>query len=187
LYDFVLEVKYSMLKLIKNALVYTPDYIGKKDILICGDKIAKVEDYIPTPSEDFYEIEVIDASNQIIVPGFIDLHVHLTGGGGEGGSASNIVDAYDASLTRTTPTVMGYARGYLAAAGVTGCALFGGGYGAAQTNVVDAYDSELTHSEATVLTSARHNLTAAANGNYLLFGGGEASSRTAVVDEYKFA
>ncbi|MCM0650568.1 beta-aspartyl-peptidase [Clostridium swellfunianum] len=74
-----------MLKLIKDALIYTPDFIGQKDILICGDKIAKIEKNIPLPPKNFYEVEVIDAANQIVVPGFIDLHVHLTGGGGEGG------------------------------------------------------------------------------------------------------
>jgi beta-aspartyl-dipeptidase (metallo-type) len=74
-----------MLKLLKNALVYNPDFLGKKDILICSDKIARIDDNIPSPSHDFYEVEIIDASNQIITPSFIDLHVHLTGGGGEGG------------------------------------------------------------------------------------------------------
>jgi beta-aspartyl-dipeptidase (metallo-type) len=74
-----------MIKLIKNGFVYAPTFIGKKDILICGDKIAKIDDIIPSPSSDFYEVEIIDASNQIVTPGFIDLHVHITGGGGEGG------------------------------------------------------------------------------------------------------
>ncbi len=36
----------KMIKLLKNAEVYTPEYIGKKDILIAGSKVAKIEDSI---------------------------------------------------------------------------------------------------------------------------------------------
>ncbi|PAB60015.1 beta-aspartyl-peptidase [Anaeromicrobium sediminis] len=72
-----------MLKLIKNGEVYTPDYIGKKDILITGDKIGYILDNIHMP-ESFVYVEIIDATGKIVVPGFIDAHVHICGGGGEG-------------------------------------------------------------------------------------------------------
>lgn len=68
--------------LIKNANVYSPKYIGKKDILISKDKIYKIENEINIQG---IEIEIIDAKNKLIVPGFIDNHVHIIGGGGEGG------------------------------------------------------------------------------------------------------
>lgn len=74
-----------MLKIIKNASVYTPEFAGKKDLLICDDKIAKIDDFIQIPPVEFYEAEVIDAAEQYLLPGFIDLHVHIIGGGGEGG------------------------------------------------------------------------------------------------------
>jgi len=61
--------------------VYSPDYIGKKDIFISGGKINLIRDNIDINHED---IKVIDGSNKILTPGFIDQHVHITGGGGEG-------------------------------------------------------------------------------------------------------
>lgn len=33
-------------------------------------------------------ITIVDATSQLVVPGFVDLHVHLTGGGGEMGPQS---------------------------------------------------------------------------------------------------
>lgn len=73
-----------MIKIIKNAEIYSPEFLGKKDIVIVGDKIEGIYENIKVP-EDFLSIEVIDAEGKILVPGFIDAHVHLIGGGGEGG------------------------------------------------------------------------------------------------------
>lgn len=66
---------------IKNAEVYTPEYVGKKDILICNEKIECIEDEI---KDNPFEHEVLDGTGMILTPGFIDQHVHVTGGGGEG-------------------------------------------------------------------------------------------------------
>lgn len=72
-----------MLKLIKNGEVYAPDYLGKKDILLVGGKIGYIQDNINIP-KDFVNIDIIDANGKYVVPGFIDSHVHICGGGGEG-------------------------------------------------------------------------------------------------------
>lgn len=72
-----------MLMLIKNGEVFAPEYLGKKDLLITNNKIGYIEDEIPIP-EDFVDIKVIDAAGMYVVPGFIDSHVHIMGGGGEG-------------------------------------------------------------------------------------------------------
>ena len=66
--------------LIRNAEVYAPEYLGKKDILIAGGKIERMADTLP----EFDGAEVIDAAGKIVTPGIIDRHVHITGGGGEG-------------------------------------------------------------------------------------------------------
>jgi beta-aspartyl-dipeptidase (metallo-type) len=77
-----------MLTLLKNAKVYTPQLIGKKDILVGGKTILAIQDQIETPKD--IEIRVIDCTGLNLVPGLIDSHVHITGGGGEGGPASRM-------------------------------------------------------------------------------------------------
>ncbi|SFB43591.1 beta-aspartyl-peptidase [Clostridium frigidicarnis] len=73
-----------MITIIKNGEVYSPEYLGKKDVVLVGDKIEGIYDNIDIPKE-FIDINVIDASGKLILPGFIDSHVHILGGGGEGG------------------------------------------------------------------------------------------------------
>lgn len=72
-----------MLTLIKNGEVLAPESLGKKDVLILNNKIGFIEDEIKVP-QGFVEMKVIDASGMYVVPGFIDSHVHIMGGGGEG-------------------------------------------------------------------------------------------------------
>ena len=35
-----------MIKLLKNAQVYAPAFLGKKDVLVAGDKICRIDDRI---------------------------------------------------------------------------------------------------------------------------------------------
>lgn len=64
----------------------------------------------------------------------------LFGGGQDGSGELSVVDAYDASLTRTTPTGLSVARHFLAATTVGNYALFGGGRASSnEQNTVDAY------------------------------------------------
>lgn len=73
-----------MLTLIKEGTVYAPEPLGKKDILILGNKIGAVAE----PGEikiEGMDVHIVKASDKIAIPGFIDSHVHILGGGGEGG------------------------------------------------------------------------------------------------------
>lgn len=70
------------LKLIKNVHLYAPEDMGMQDILICGEKIAHIEsniDLLGVP------VEVIDGQGMNALPGLIDQHVHIIGGGGQTG------------------------------------------------------------------------------------------------------
>jgi dihydroorotase len=64
-----------LLTLIKNGFVIDPasDREGIYDILIEGDKITKVAPHISLKEP----LTVIDAKGKYVMPGFIDLHVHL--------------------------------------------------------------------------------------------------------------
>lgn len=66
---------------IKNAQVYAPQDKGIQDVWIAGGKIEAVSKTLPI----IEGIDCIDATGKILTPGLIDRHVHITGGGGEGG------------------------------------------------------------------------------------------------------
>lgn len=73
--------------LIKDGDVYAPEHKGKKDILVINDKIVFIDQNILTSVLNVIDknIKIIDASKCIIIPGYIDQHVHINGAGGEGG------------------------------------------------------------------------------------------------------
>ena len=86
------------MKIIKNVHVYAPEKLGKKDLLIAGGKICHISDSLDIPEN--WEVEVIDGEGLIATPGFIDSHVHILGGGGEGGFANRTPEATLSGLTR---------------------------------------------------------------------------------------
>ena len=75
----------EMLKLIKNTKLYTPAYLGNKDILIGGEKIIKIADNLDAFKDEAF---LFDAKGKIVTPGLIDQHVHITGAGGKYGFSS---------------------------------------------------------------------------------------------------
>jgi len=76
-------------KLFRNMELYDPELLGIRDILVYDDKIIKIEKDI---NFNLAKYEAYDCSGLLCVPGFVDGHVHIIGGGGEGGF-----------FTRTTP------------------------------------------------------------------------------------
>ena len=92
--------------LIKNVSVYAPDPLGVKDVFLAGGKICAVQDSID-PGPDL-PVEVIDGTGKLLLPGFIDSHVHILGGGGEGGYRSRTPELKLSDLIRAgTTTVVG--------------------------------------------------------------------------------
>lgn len=88
--------------LIKNVELYAPQYRGKKDVLF-SSKIEMIQDSIET---DLFDI--IDGQNKILIPGLIDQHVHITGGGGEGSFKTKAPEITLSRLTKNgITTVLG--------------------------------------------------------------------------------
>ena len=94
-----------MIKLIQNTELYTPEYLGKKDILIAGNKIVVIADNL-----DVYknQADVFDVQGKIVTPGLIDQHIHITGAGGKDGFSSMTPEINISELIACgTTTVMG--------------------------------------------------------------------------------
>lgn len=70
------------MKVIRQAEVYAPDYLGKKDILLSEDKIIAIQDSIQGGFSGV-ALEEIDGRGLLAVPGFIDCHFHILGVAGK--------------------------------------------------------------------------------------------------------
>jgi beta-aspartyl-dipeptidase (metallo-type) len=75
------------LTLIRGGIVFAPKPLGQRDLLLAGGRIVAIGERLAPRGID---VAAIDATDRIVVPGFIDLHVHLIGGGGEAGPASRL-------------------------------------------------------------------------------------------------
>jgi beta-aspartyl-dipeptidase (metallo-type) len=77
----------TMLTLIRGGALFCPEPQGEKDILVAGGKVVAIDEpgriEVRGPA-----VEIVDARGKSILPGLIDPHVHILGGGGEGGPAT---------------------------------------------------------------------------------------------------
>ena len=95
-----------MVTIIRNTKVYQPEYAGVKDILILGDRIAAVGEDLRVDFGGCLEVQEIDGSGMAAVPGFIDSHEHIMGGGGEGGFHTRTPEASLGDLIRNGITTV---------------------------------------------------------------------------------
>ena len=78
-----------MLRVLRNADIYDPAPIGRRDLWIANGKILAMDVGIALPPSGVPS-EVVDLEGATVIPGLIDGHVHVTGGGGEAGPATRI-------------------------------------------------------------------------------------------------
>lgn len=103
--------------LVKHARLFAPAPPPEAvvDILMVGDRVAAIGPELATPAFAADPIE-LDAEGRITIPGLIDQHVHITGGGGEGGPLYRTPEIPSADLARAGITTV---VGVLGTDGVT--------------------------------------------------------------------
>ncbi len=78
-----------MLQLLLNADLYTPDHLRVRHLLVAGERIVWIgTDLVSLPAA--LGAQVTDLAGQRVIPGLVDCHVHITGGGGEAGPETKV-------------------------------------------------------------------------------------------------
>ena len=91
--------------LIKNADLYAPEHLGQRDLLVIGEQVALVAPEI-SGGVPGLETEVIDAAGRKVIPGYVDQHVHIIGGGGESGPYSRTPEVQLSAVTTAGVTTV---------------------------------------------------------------------------------
>lgn len=88
-----------MLTLIENGELFAPRPMGVNSILLSGNIILKIGKINRRAVEDLHVgLDVIDASDCVVIPGFVDPHQHLLGGSGEEGFATQTPEIYASEI-----------------------------------------------------------------------------------------
>jgi beta-aspartyl-dipeptidase (metallo-type) len=87
-----------MLSLLSNADLYDPSPRGRAHLLVAGDTIVWIGAERPSLPRGL--AREWDLEGRRVIPGLIDGHVHLTGGGGEAGPHTRVPPVAISRLTR---------------------------------------------------------------------------------------
>jgi N-acetylglucosamine-6-phosphate deacetylase len=85
------------MKAVKNINIILPDKIIEDGLLIFNEKIREIRKFYS--EKDYQNLEVIDGKGDYISPGFIDIHIHGSGG-------SDTMDAAANSLAKISKSVL---------------------------------------------------------------------------------
>lgn len=78
-----------VLQLLLNADLHAPEPLGLRHLLVAGERIVWIGAEIPDLPRSL-GATAHDCGGQRVIPGLVDLHVHLTGGGGEAGAHTKV-------------------------------------------------------------------------------------------------
>ncbi len=79
----------NSLQLLVDGVVFSPEPHGSHQILMAGERVIWMGDDLPPLPADL-GVEVVELGGRRVIPGLVDSHVHVTGGGGKGGFANRM-------------------------------------------------------------------------------------------------
>jgi beta-aspartyl-dipeptidase (metallo-type) len=86
------------MELLRNAELYDPEPRGRAHLLIAGESIVWIGAEVPALPRTL-GVNERDLDGRRVIPGLIDGHVHLTGGGGEAGPETRVPPVVLSRLT----------------------------------------------------------------------------------------
>ncbi|HEV7428824.1 MAG TPA: amidohydrolase family protein [Thermoanaerobaculia bacterium] len=92
--------------LVENGEVFAPDPLGRRSILIASGRVEAIGVDGAALARAGVDVETIDATGCIAMPGLIDPHAHLIGGSGEKGFASQTPEISASELLRAGVTTV---------------------------------------------------------------------------------
>ena len=121
----------AMITLLRNAELYDPAPCGRRHLVVGGEQVLWTGRDVPA-LDHALGVQELDLGGRRVIPGLIDGHVHLTGGGGEAGPETRVPPVALSRLTlggvttavgvlgtddtvRTTAELVTVARGLIAA------------------------------------------------------------------------
>ncbi len=94
-----------MLRLLTNARLFAPEPLGLCHLLVAGDRIAWIGTERPELGASL-DVARTDLGGRRLIPGLVDMHVHLTGGGGEAGPETKVPPLPLSRFTRAGVTTV---------------------------------------------------------------------------------
>ena len=93
--------------LIQGGDVYSPAYLGRQSMLLVDGTIARIGQIDAAQLRALpLDVHIVDASGCLVIPGLIDPHIHLIGGGGESGFASRTPEIRLSDIVRSGVTTV---------------------------------------------------------------------------------
>jgi beta-aspartyl-dipeptidase (metallo-type) len=146
------------MQLLRNADLYDPRPKGRASLLIGGERILWIGDELELPAS--LDVTVRDLEGRRVIPGLIDCHVHLTGGGGEAGMHTRVPPLQLSRLTsggittaigllgtddtvRSTAELVATARGLIAEGMSAWC--YTGGYHVPPATLTGSVRGDIAH------------------------------------------